>query len=70
MASCPFRAVDTSSPRSCNRMVAISRLISLSSTRSAFLYIKILVSEQGNVIFEKIELSQFVGYQERQKGLS
>ena len=35
-----------------------------------FLHIKILVSEQGNVICEKIELSQFVGYQERQKGLS
>ena len=37
--------------------------------RQFFLYIKILVSEQGNVICEKIELSQFVGYQERQKGL-
>ena len=38
--------------------------------RQFFSYIKILVSEQGNVICEKIELSQFVGYQKRQKGLS
>mgnify|MGYP003514576889 CR=1 FL=1 len=39
--------------------------------RQFFLYIKILVSEQGNVICEKtVELSQFVDYEERQKGLS
>lgn len=36
-----------------------------------FLYIKILVSEQGNAVCEKtVELSQFVDYEERQKGLS
>jgi hypothetical protein len=36
-----------------------------------FLYIKILASEQGNVVCEKtVELSQFVDYEERQKGLS
>ena len=34
-------------------------------------YIKILVSEQGNAVCEKtVELSQFVDYEERQKGLS
>ena len=36
-----------------------------------FLYIKILVSEQGNTICEKtVEFSQIVDYEERQKGLS
>ena len=36
-----------------------------------FLYIKILVSEQGNAVCEKtVDLSQFVDYEERQKGLS
>ena len=36
-----------------------------------FFYIKILVSEQGNAVCEKtVELSQFVDYEERQKGLS
>ena len=36
-----------------------------------FLYIKILVSEQGNTVCEKtVELSQIVDYEERQKGLS
>lgn len=36
-----------------------------------FLYIKILVSEQRNTVCEKtVELSQFVDYEERQKGLS
>ena len=35
------------------------------------LYIKILVSEQGNTICEKtVEFSQIVDYEERQKGLS
>ena len=38
---------------------------------SLFLYIKILASEQGNAVCEKtVELSQFVDYEERQKGLS
>ena len=38
---------------------------------SFFLYIKILVSEQGNTICEKtVEFSQIVDYEERQKGLS
>lgn len=37
----------------------------------SFFYIKILVSEQGNMVCEKTaELSQFVDYEERQKGLS
>ena len=37
----------------------------------SFLYIKILVSEQGNTICEKtVEFSQIVDYEERQKGLS
>ena len=41
------------------------------SFRESFLYIKILVSEQGNAVCEKtVELSQFVDYEERQKGLS
>ena len=36
-----------------------------------FLYIKILVSEQRNTVCEKtVEFSQFVDYEERQKGLS
>ena len=39
--------------------------------RLIFLYIKILVSEQGNTICEKtVEFSQIVDYEERQKGLS
>ena len=38
---------------------------------TVFLYIKILVSEQGNTICEKtVEFSQIVDYEERQKGLS
>ena len=42
-----------------------------SFSRILFLYIKILVSEQGNAVCEKtVELSQFVDYEERQKGLS
>ena len=41
------------------------------SVLALFLYIKILVSEQGNAVCEKtVELSQFVDYEERQKGLS
>ena len=40
-------------------------------TIDLFLYIKILVSEQGNTICEKtVEFSQIVDYEERQKGLS
>ena len=42
-----------------------------SVSRILFLYIKILVSEQGNTICEKtVEFSQIVDYEERQKGLS
>ena len=38
---------------------------------SIFYIFKILASEQGNAVCEKtVELSQFVDYEERQKGLS
>ena len=49
----------------------MNRLTTTDTMSSIFLYIKILVSEQGNTVCEKtVELSQFVDYEERQKGLS
>ena len=51
----------------------INRVIkySFEYIKGSILYIKILASEQGNAVCEKtVELSQFVDYEERQKGLS